>query len=290
MSENSTPVFIIGCPRTGSKIYLNAISNYTKINISPELHILNPSWLHPDFVRTVKKQIGSLHSKEAKEKLLTFIEEERFYGSFWHMDRVNISSLRSRLINNNWTVQEIFEKILIEDAENDGRARIGAKFPVHFSRLDKLYEWFPDCKVLHITRDPRAIYNSQLFKYYNRETNMLKKQALRATILLYIIFIYKWDYRIHKKFSNNKNYILSKYEDVVLDFDTQMKKICNYINVKFDSKMKSIPLKDSSFSENKFNEGINTDSLDRFRSTLTTFEIKTIEFFCHKEMSARDYL
>jgi hypothetical protein len=279
--NNQAPVFIIGCPRTGSKIYLNAISNHTEVNISPELHILNPTWLHPDFVRTVKKEIGPIGTKGSKEKLLQLIEEEKFYGSFWHMDRVDISSLRTRLKDTDWTFQQIFEKVLIEDAENnEGGGRIGAKFPVHFSKLDQLYECFPNCKVLHITRDPRAIYNSQLFKYYNKETNFLKKQALRATILAYIVFIYKWDFKIHMKFKTKNNYLMSKYEDVVLNFDDQMKKVCDHINVEFDPEMKKVPLKGSSFSENKSNAGINTDSVDRFRKTITKFEIKIIEFFC----------
>lgn len=291
VDKDNEPVFVIGCPRTGSKIYLNAISNNSEVNISPELHILNPRWLHPDFVRTVENRIGTLNDQKSKDKLLQLIDEEKFYGSFWHMNRINTTSLKERLENREWIPKEIFKAILEEDAEqNNGGGRIGAKFPVHFSYIPKLIEWFPNCKVIHLTRDPRAIYNSQLFKYYNKEKNKNKKYLLRCVILFYIIIIYKWDYKVYNNYRYKENIMLSRYEDIVFHFDSQMKKICNFIGINYTPEMKKLPLIGSSFAENEKGVGINSASVARYKENLTKLEIKFIELCCRKEMKQRGYL
>lgn len=88
------PVFIIGCPRTGSKIFLNALNKNTNINISPEIHYLNPLWLHPDFVRTAKKRVRNLDEDQEVLKLLKMVDECNFYGSFWEFKRVDITSMK----------------------------------------------------------------------------------------------------------------------------------------------------------------------------------------------------
>lgn len=282
------PVFIIGCPRTGSKIYLNAISNFSEVNISPELHILDPVWLHQDFKRVVNKRIGRLDNVASKKKLIKLIDSEVFFGSFWYMNRISGKDLRERLKNKEWTTKNLFQAILKEDAKNKNKNRIGAKFPVHFSYVDKLFEWFPNCKVIHITRDPRAIYSSQLFKHLKKKEN--KKGIIsRLIILLYIIFIYKWDYRIYMRNVDRDGYLLSKYEDIVLDFDSKMKSICQFIGIEFKKEMRNIQVVGSSFMETKNNSGLSTDSLYRFKKNLTTAELKIIEQMCKKEMIEKGY-
>lgn len=179
--------------------------------------------------------------------------------SGYHLHEKNI-------LNSDRSFGEILKILLKEDAKRKGKERYGAKFPVHFSYLHTLYEWFPDAKIIHLCRDPRAIYNSQLFKYYKTNRFLIANFFLRIQFLLYIVFIYKWDFNVSQKFANRSNYYLSKYEELVQNFEEKMKSICEYIDVEYLNEMKDIPVEDSSFSRENSNNGIDKSSLFRASS------------------------
>ena len=58
------PTFIVGMPRTGSKIYKNLINDNTDINISAEIFFLTPPWIREDVARKTAREIGSLEDAE----------------------------------------------------------------------------------------------------------------------------------------------------------------------------------------------------------------------------------
>jgi hypothetical protein len=82
------PVFILGCSRTGSKIYMSILNDYSPINITQELHYLNTPWRNifyrKDFVRMVKNKIGDLNDNKNVSKLIDLIYSKKLEGSFYY--------------------------------------------------------------------------------------------------------------------------------------------------------------------------------------------------------------
>ena len=156
-------VFIVGCSRTGSKIYMNFL-RHTPIDMTPELHFINPKWLHHDFIRDTVKRVGSLQNDQNVDILVDLMYSNHFYGSFWKHIDIDRKNLKKRILLSDRSFKDLFKAILEEHAVSKNKDIYGAKFPVHVSKVSRLIEWFPNCRIIHLMRDPRAIFASQLIK------------------------------------------------------------------------------------------------------------------------------
>lgn len=109
------------------------------------------------------------------------------------------------------------------------QARIfGFKNPNSVERLDQFFGLFPNARVLHITRDPRAVLASQLTKARCRghsnsplETVRVGRRFGRAQ-------------RALDRFSNDPRVLHVSYSDLINDPAQHLQKICGWLGVRMD--------------------------------------------------------
>ncbi len=53
-------------------------------------------------------------------------------------------------------MKDVYAAIMRAKAAQYGRPRYGDKTPMHWSNLDRIFEDFPDARIIHIVRDPRG--------------------------------------------------------------------------------------------------------------------------------------
>ena len=166
-------VFIIGIARTGSKVYMNIITNHSDINILSEMHYLAPRWIRKDFVHNYNQD-----NKKPKEKkiedLIELIYSGKLNGTFWTTEKWDVigtpnnitaidpDQLRKSFAESNLSYKEIFETVIKTHTVARNKKIGGAKFPVDISCVPTLMKWFPDAQYIHIIRDPRAIFQQTL--------------------------------------------------------------------------------------------------------------------------------
>ena len=84
-----------------------------------------------------------------------------------------------------------------------------------------------------------------------------------------------WASKVHKKYKDNKNYFLSKFEDLINNPYDQINRICNFLNISFTEKMLHPPMIDSSY-DNKYNrkisDGFDKKTLERWKNSITPSE------------------
>ena len=273
------PVFILGCPRTGSKIYMKMLNDYSPINITPELHFLIPSWIRKDFVSRVKETIGDLKKDNNIPKLIDLMYSGNLEGSFWRsINNRNIdkTTLEHRIINSNRSFGNIFSILLEEHAKTKHKEIPGAKFPVHFSYLSKLLQWYPNCKIVYLIRDPRAIYASNAIGAGKKSSSYIKSILIRTKIFFQTIIYFNWAVKIHNKYSHLKNYHLFRFEDIIIHPEKYMPELCTFLEIDFQSDMLHPPVMDSSFHTMK-KKGFDKETINRWKkriSPITTFFIK----------------
>jgi hypothetical protein len=62
--------------------------------------------------------------------------------------------------------RQIFLWILNELSAGSGKARVGEKTPGHWAFTDRLLEWFPEAKFIHVHKDPRDVVASLRDQYW----------------------------------------------------------------------------------------------------------------------------
>lgn len=95
------------------------------------------------------------------------------------------------------------------------------KTPLHVHNINDIFEFFPNAKVIIMTRHGMAASSS--LKYYNCNGNFTSGLTRWITDNL------AWINNIH-----NKNCLIIKYEDMVRNSLTVFHKLCAYVNIPFE--------------------------------------------------------
>ncbi len=278
------PIFIVCLHRTGSTLLNNTLDlNSDIVMIPEEMDLSSPyPWEH-DFLDYCHGL--DLKNKEDKERIIDISFSKKFWGSFWGKidefevdeERVKRSVLDKNLSKNLEIIDSFFEYFL---AENAG-SRIGAKYPVFISELEKLLEWHQDSKIIHLTRDPRAIYCSKRSDEFSRRIK--SKYDIGAPLvdiftLLRVSFEYRLSSKIHKEYSTMKNYTLLRYEDLLEESIPELKNLCEFLEVDFEEDMLFPTGKPSSHTGEK-ETGFDSSRAHLWKSDIKEWEQKLIDLF-----------
>ena len=158
---------------------------------------------------------------------------------------------------------------MIVHARMRGKSGIGAKFPVHYSLTDKLLTWFPDCRLIHTTRNPKDVYASQAAKYVTSEQNRFSRNFSRFQQFVHINIQTTWTARWHKHLRTLPNYRLVRYEDIVSEPEATTRSLCEYLEIPFTQQMLEPNQYGSSFGNNKDRRGIDTNAVGRWRQRIS---------------------
>ena len=286
------PVFIVGGSRTGSELLKNILRKYSKIDFSPEMFILCPRWLHKDFVTSANKFFNKNDQTYDVSGVLDLIYSNKLYGYFWTtVDGLDRKKLEKLINKNGNTLKGIFESIIKLNALKNSKEIPGAKFPVHFSQSEQLLEWFPDARIIHTIRDPRAIYVSQSNKYTNLSYSRLKNSWIKFKHFVHILIQTLWTAHIHNKLSSNTNYYLFKYEDFLNNPEVCMMNLCKFLQIDYVLKMSEPEIySNSSFSDKRgTGRGLQASSAASWKKRINPVTEKIINFFCSSAMKKFNY-
>ncbi len=279
-------IFIVGMPRTGSKVYQNIISSNSDIHISNEIHYINPKWIRKDAASIIDDEIGKIDSEAKLQKLVDYCFATKFFGTYWNWMKGTKEELYTLIEQSDRSHQAILESVLIFDAAAHGKQKAGAKFPVHVTQSQILFDWYPNCKVLHLTRNPLAIYASQKKKHRGWQEGNLKKFIATCKILMGTFISYKIAFKFHEKNASNPAYVLFRYEDLTTQPEAVIKRICEFVDIDFKDEMLNPPAKDSSYQDATTTKGIYQGSLNRWQDELNGFEKAILKIFLRKEIKS----
>ena len=265
------PVFIIGGSRTGSEMLKTMLSKSEDLDFVDELFLLCPAWLHTDLRRNVRRHVGKLDQIGAIDRLIDLVFSKKPYGWFWTVvdEKLDRESLRNEMLGKPVNMRSLFLAIMVVHACRRGRSCIGAKFPLHYSYADKLIDWFPNCRLIHTTRFPKAVYASQAAKYTKKSQSYSKKMYFRFKQFVHINIQTAWTARVHNRYLSMPNYLLVRYEDVVQEPETQLRVICEFLDVNFSSSMLAPEQYGSSFRKPGGAAGIQLNSLEKWRGEIS---------------------
>lgn len=279
-------VFIVGCSRTGSTLLQQIINKYTPIDVLEECHVLLPFWLNEDFSTKLNNEIEVTNEPQDIKKVIDLIYSHRCYGIFWEqIERFNLnkSLLAEQIKINGITEKGVFKALMEASRIKNHKAMCGAKFPVYVGYAHKLFEWFPDCKIIHTIRDPRAIYASQLYKRTNEKFGKAKNLIIGLQHFVHINLQFRHACKAHMQLKTNPNYFPFYYEKLIADPGETLERLCSFLDIPFDTKMlKPNTYVNTSFREKKTGKGFHKDSLNSWQNRLPSI-ISDLIFLLNKQ-------
>jgi hypothetical protein len=247
----TNPIFIIGPHRAGSTLWHNLISMCPGV-----MRLTDPRFLgrrgQRDFRFFLDTQARNLTTPEDINTLVELCFSKKnipgLEGAFWRFEgitAVDDHELRkqvARQIMDSDRSLGAIAKILVEAITRfSGCDRACVKFPVDIGHIPELIKWFPECKIVHITRDPRALAMSKSNDPSGTAIKVLEHPRfawlIRKLAVLSTIAQYRLSAKMHLQLECLNNYRLFRYEDLLADPERVLRELCDFIETDFTEEM-----------------------------------------------------
>ncbi|MDY7004118.1 MAG: sulfotransferase [Cyanobacteriota bacterium] len=214
------PLFIFGCPRSGTTYLQSLLAAHPEIISLPETKFFH--YLLPD--NEPKRQIFGMASRRLKPKLVTLFKDEMNRPDLLEYLPINILSIGQ--------YTRRFIKIMNLLAEEQGKSIWLEKTPEHIRHIDYIEKNVPLAKFIHIQRNGIDVVAS-LYEVSNK----YPKFWYGGFDIDHCIDRWIEAVNITRQHLHKDNHILVKYEQLVDDTPKVLQELCEFIRIEFDEKM-----------------------------------------------------
>jgi len=245
-------VFIVGVSRSGTTLMMKTLNTSDEVAISNENHFLG-HLLPWEGARHQFRRFGDLRNDENVHRLVDFIYSGAFAKSSrlrglsrhwrWIIKKVGRDDLQHRILDSDRTERALFEIMMQVYAE--GRPVIGEKTPAHVRYVPTIMAWFPDARVIHMLRDPRAVFVSELRRRKREAVTVPYKQLSRIGFLFKLFIMlettlaWRESATLLKKYRRlyPDRYYLLRFEDLVSEPEPHIRALCAYLGISFQQEL-----------------------------------------------------
>jgi hypothetical protein len=298
-------IFVVGVPRSGTTMMRTILDTSDRIAIARENHYMGHVFGRRGARHFFRKAGTDLTSDDTIRKIVDMIysgEYERLAGWrppsphwYWLLDNMDRQDLENRLLAAERTERGMFRAFISAYADKKGKPIWGEKTPTHLNFADELLEWFPDAKIVHMLRDPRAIYVSDRYRRQNRDRwpyTWMDKVPLLLEAYLLVLTVVTWRsaLRLHAGLKNRHpdNYRLVRFEDVVVEPDRVLPEIFGFLGVAVPEDVKSVGLA-ARHGMRSSDEGIDPKAASRWRERIHPVAKRFIEVSLGRSMRKNGY-
>ncbi len=272
-------IFIVGLPRTGTKLVADILQNAPHVHckISPENfflgHLIRPG------IRHQLKRLGDMSEEANVRKLVEAMYTGQFGGTYWEMLQsgylgVEKERFVQEILASGRSEKDIYEVMMRIHPDVTPESILGDKNPGHLYHVDTLMEWFPEAKVIHTFRDCRAILVSEWRRRMKERPNTFLAKLTRPlyslVIVLHVTVTWLYAVRMHYRYRKQypHNYCLLKFEDLVTEPEKSVRELCQFLEIEFQPEMLHTRRVGSSYICDEVGFGFDAQALTRWQSHL----------------------
>jgi hypothetical protein len=247
-------VFIVGVSRSGTTLMRRVLDSHSRMAIATENHYLG-HLLPWEGARAYFRRVGDLRDDAAVRRLVDLVYSGEYQrrsrlrevSPFWRwlMRSVPQADLEARLLAAERTERGIFTALLRTYADRRGKAVMGEKTPAHLAWIDTLLEWYPGARVVHMMRDPRGVFVSEVRRRTEYPESVPYRwlvrvpRLLRAFVLLEVTWAWSSAVARHRRAARRhaSSYRLVRFEDLVSAPDATLEALCAFLGVALEPRM-----------------------------------------------------
>lgn len=273
-------IFVVGVHRSGTTLMRQILERSDRIALAQENHFLGHVRAK-EGARHYFRQAGDLRDDAAIRRVVEMIYGGEFQrrsrwrdvSTFWRwlVENVPQAEMTDRLLAAERSEGGLLRAFLRAYADTRGRAVMGEKTPAHLAYVDTLLEWFPDARVVHMLRDPRAVYVSDLRR---RSTRPLRRSSwflkvprplLPPLILLQTVMLWRGAARLHDRYAARypDRYRLVRFEDVVRQPEQTLSTLFAFLGVAMPADATDVKVVSRGFRLGE--HGLDAAAADRWR-------------------------
>ena len=247
-------IFIVGVSRSGTTLMRRVLDKHSRIGIATENHYLGHllAW---EGTRHYFRRLGDLRDDANVRAMVQLIysgelqrrSRLRELSPYWRWltARVPREDIEAYLLASDRTERGVFEAFLRIYADRRGKAVMGEKTPAHLDYVETLLEWFPDGRVVHCLRDPRAIYVSELRRRAEHAVGFPYRQLAAVPALMErfvtLEVVWAWARAVHRHRELSRRYPeryrLVRFEDLVAAPEATLDRLCGFLGVAAEPRM-----------------------------------------------------
>ena len=301
--DRSDYLFIVGLGRTGTTLTRNILNCSDAIGLAGEAKFFRgaPYWsiLHNIGHRQVFSKIGDISTEAGARKVVDFLyDRSKRKSNFWDFSKQNFDRQQflRRFLATERTDRALLDLAMIYHAK--GKPIRGEKTPANLYHVRTLKEWFPDAKIIHTFRDPRAIYVSRKKKKERwalpKLNQIVRKSGFIFELYAALRIVIDWQQAIglHHQYKDaySDSYYLSKYEDLISRPESALRNLCNFLEIDFIDEMLQPTFTNSSVApRDGFQGGFDTSAIDRWRKHIHPLINRWVTFYCKNELLELGY-
>ena len=300
MARQPSHIFIVGLNRTGTNLLRTIINCSPDVAICDETHFLK-HWVGYRGYQREFANVGNILTEDGTKLIVDYIymiRDTAFRGmNFWKWIQRNIprEKFLQKLLNSNRNDHAILDVVM--DLYANGKAIRGDKTPAHIHSVPTLLKWYPDAKIIHMLRDPRAIFVSEKRRQKIEYTTLPYRVMGRSDFLLDLFLssfisitwlrITKLHFKYQQKYSHQ--YRLCKYEEMIGHSEIVIRDLCKWLEIDFNEKFLNQTFQNSSLVSRHKANGIDTEANDRWKKYLDPWVNKLIIFLTKKKLLHFEY-
>lgn len=297
-------IFIVGASRSGTSLMRTILERSERIAIARENHFLG-HLRASEGARFYFRRAGDLGANETVHAIVDMIYSGDFQrrsrwrelSIFWRwlVDNVPRDEMERRLLGAERSERGMFAAFLRAYADKLGRPIMGEKTPAHLAYVDTLLEWFPNGRVVHMLRDPRAVYVSDLRRRRNKLRRPYSWLAWLPGLLPLVILVQTsmvWRGAVGRHFKYQARYAdryrLVRFEDLVRQPLETLSGLYEFLGVEMPADPTNVKVVSQGFRGGE--EGLDAAAADRWREHVSPLARRMLELLLRGPMRKVGYL
>ncbi|MGH8866739.1 MAG: sulfotransferase family protein [Actinomycetes bacterium] len=276
--QSDAPIFIVGCPRSGTTLLQLMLHAHPRIAVPPETRFVIPAY-------RMRRRFGRLTKPANRRKLATWIVARRGSKDLGLdperlVDRVEAAAP---------TIGSVIGTVFAMYAEDHGRARWGDKRPGYWRDIDVLARMFPDAQFIHLLRDGRSCVAS------------LKRMPWWVGGVPAATAVWLMSQRQCRRDAGRLppgRFHELRYEDLVVDPEAELRRLCAFLGEEFAPAMlqphevakDSLPAYKMRKWHTRTGEAVDTSTVESWRDGLEPEELGLVELVAGRRLRKNGYV
>ena len=285
-------IFIVGSSRSGTTMLGRILGLNSQIKTFGELHFFE------QLVDTAEFEKNPMWSPEKAQLLIEQLltrSREGFFAVFrpghYEADARDIVKQSSDI-----RPVELYSAFMFHEATRAGRRRPCEQTPRYLFSSREILRAYPDARIINMIRDPRDVVLSQRSKWRRRflgGASIPLVEAIRAWCNYHPWLVSRlWASCVgYARTIEGDRFISVRFEDLVVAPDSEIRKICEFLNIEFEGDMlNTLQVGSSAASDAVGKKGINSGRAQAWKDSGMSVRNRLLcEWVCGAEMDRLGY-